>query len=105
EYSLANASNHVVLLAGPTPMVGKSFVSVNLAAVSGASGKRVLLIDADLRRGSLNLHTGVPSSPGLTDVVDYLQDYDQVVHRQVMPGVDFVATGGYVTNASELLRQ
>jgi tyrosine-protein kinase Etk/Wzc len=40
EYSLANASNHVVLLAGPTPMVGKSFVSVNLAAVSGASGKR-----------------------------------------------------------------
>ncbi|WP_310633833.1 polysaccharide biosynthesis tyrosine autokinase [Paraburkholderia sp.] len=105
EYSLANASNHVVLLAGPTPMVGKSFVSVNLAAVFGASGKRVLLIDADLRRGSLNLHTGVPSSPGLTDVVDYLQDYDQVVHRQVMPGVDFVATGGYVTNASELLRQ
>jgi tyrosine-protein kinase Etk/Wzc len=37
----------------------------------------VLLIDADLRRGSLNLHTGVPSSPGLTDVVDYLQDYDR----------------------------
>jgi len=105
EYQLQNAANRVVLLAGPTPMVGKSFVSVNLAAVFGASGKRVLLIDADLRRGSLNRHVGVASTPGLADIVECGQDYDQVVHREVMPGVDFVATGGYVTNASELLRE
>ncbi|NIE65514.1 GNVR domain-containing protein [Burkholderia sp. Ax-1719] len=105
EYSLQNAANHVVLLAGPTPMVGKSFVSVNLAAVFGASGKRVLLIDADLRRGSLNRHVGVPSAPGVTNIVGCDYDYDEVVHREVMPGVDFVATGGYVTNASELLRE
>ncbi|WP_213297344.1 polysaccharide biosynthesis tyrosine autokinase [Paraburkholderia sacchari] len=105
EYSLADAANHVVLLAGPTPMVGKSFVSVNLAAVFGASGKRVLLIDADLRRGSLNRHVGVPSAPGVTDIVDRSQSFGEAVRREVMPGVDFVPTGGYVTNASELLRE
>jgi tyrosine-protein kinase Etk/Wzc len=105
EHSLEHAENRVVLLAGPTPMVGKSFVSVNLAAVFGASGKRVLLIDADLRRGSLNQHVGVPSTPGVTDIFELRQSYGQLVYRKVMPGVDFVATGGYVTNASELLRQ
>lgn len=105
EHSLEHASNRVVLLAGPTPVVGKSFVSVNLAAVFGASGKRVLLIDADLRRGSLNLHVGVPSTPGVTDIVEQYEDYEDAVFRDVMPGVDFVATGGYVTNASEMLRE
>lgn len=105
EHLLQSADNRVVLLAGPTPMVGKSFVSVNLAAVFGASGKRVLLIDADLRRGSLNRHVGVASTPGLTDIVECQQDYGDVVHHEVMPGVDFVATGGYVSNASELLRE
>jgi tyrosine-protein kinase Etk/Wzc len=105
EYSLQDADNRVVLLAGPTPMVGKSFVSVNLAAVFGASGKRVLLIDADLRRGSLNRHVGVPCTPGLTHIVAGEQDYAEVVYREAMPGVDFVATGGHVFNASELLRE
>jgi tyrosine-protein kinase Etk/Wzc len=104
EFALEEATNHIVLLAGPTPVIGKSFVSVNLAALLGASGKRVLLIDADLRRGSLNRNVGVPCSPGIIDIVEKDGDYDGAIHRQVMPGVDFVANGGYVTNASELLK-
>lgn len=103
EFSLRDASNHVVLLAGPTPMVGKSFVSVNLAALLGASGHRVLLVDTDLRRGSLNAQLGVLSTPGITDIMRGAR-FDSVVHRGIMPGVDFVANGGYVANASELLR-
>ncbi|MBN3852578.1 AAA family ATPase [Paraburkholderia sp. Ac-20340] len=104
EHSMQTAANRVVLLAGPTPMVGKSFVSINLAAVFGASGKRVLLVDADLRRGSLNHHMSVPSMPGVTDIVELRDGFEALVHDNVMPGVDFVATGGYVSNASELLR-
>jgi tyrosine-protein kinase Etk/Wzc len=103
EFALRDAPNHVVLLAGPTPMVGKSFVSVNLAALLGASGQRVLLIDTDLRRGTLNACVGVRSSPGITDIMQGMH-YESAVHRQIMPGVDFVANGGYVANASELLR-
>lgn len=103
EFALRDADNRIVLLAGPTPVVGKSFVSVNLAALLGASGKRVLLVDADLRRGSLNVHVGVSSSPGISDVVQGVA-YESVVCPQVMPGVDFIANGGYVANASELLR-
>ncbi|MEX3999174.1 GNVR domain-containing protein [Paraburkholderia sp. EG285A] len=103
EFALRDSPNRIVLLAGPTPVVGKSFVSVNLAALLGTSGKRVLLVDADLRRGTLNSHLGVPCAPGITHVVEG-EAAESVVHHDVMPGVDFIANGGYVTNASELLR-
>jgi tyrosine-protein kinase Etk/Wzc len=51
--------NNIVMFAGPTRGLGKSFVSANFAAVMAASGKRVLLIDADLRNGHLHRYFGV----------------------------------------------
>jgi tyrosine-protein kinase Etk/Wzc len=104
EYALVDAANRIVLLAGPTPIVGKSFVSVNLAALIGASGQRVLLVDADLRRGTLHQYLGVPCSPGITNIVTRDRTFEDAVHRNVLPGVDFVANGGYILNASEILK-
>jgi tyrosine-protein kinase Etk/Wzc len=104
EYALVDAPNRIVLLAGPTPIVGKSFVSVNLAALIGASGQRVLLVDADLRRGTLHEYLGVPCSPGITNIVTRGRTFEDAVHRNILPGVDFVANGGYIQNASEILK-
>ena len=104
EFALVDAPNRIVLLAGPTPIVGKSFVSVNLAALIGASGQRVLLVDADLRRGTLHQYLGVPCSPGITNIVTRGRTFEDAVHRNVLPGVDFVANGGYIHNASEILK-
>ena len=104
EFALVDAPNRIVLLAGPTPIVGKSFVSVNLAALIGASGQRVLLVDADLRRGTLHQYLGVPCSPGITNIITRDRTFEDAVHRNVLPGVDFVANGGYILNASEILK-
>lgn len=104
EFALVDAPNRIVLLAGPTPIVGKSFVSVNLAALIGASGQRVLLVDADLRRGTLHQYLGVPCSPGITNIVTRARTFEEAVHRDILPGVDFVANGGYIQNASEILK-
>jgi tyrosine-protein kinase Etk/Wzc len=104
EFALIDAPNRIVLLAGPTPIVGKSFVSVNLAALIGASGQRVLLVDADLRRGTLHQYLGVPCSPGITSIVTRARTFEEAVHRGILPGVDFIANGGYIQNASEILK-
>jgi tyrosine-protein kinase Etk/Wzc len=104
EFAMADAPNRIVLLAGPTPVIGKSFVSANLAALIGASGERVLLVDADLRRGSLHHYLGAPYTPGLLDIVAFGRNFEDVVHRNLLPGVDFVANGGYAANASDILR-
>src|SRR3546814_2790466 len=45
QFGMLDAPNNIVLFSGPTPGIGKSFTSVNFAAVLGAAGKRVLLVD------------------------------------------------------------
>ncbi|EMI0698279.1 tyrosine protein kinase, partial [Acinetobacter baumannii] len=51
HFALANAKNNIIMIAGPSPEVGKSFISTNLATIFAQGNKRVLLIDADMRRG------------------------------------------------------
>ncbi|MCP5767874.1 tyrosine-protein kinase, partial [Klebsiella pneumoniae] len=53
HFSLSNAKNNIIAVSGPAPEVGKSFISTNLATIFAQSNKRVLLIDADIRRGYL----------------------------------------------------
>ena len=103
EFTMHEARNRLVLITGPTPGIGKSFISLNLAAVVGASGKRVLLVDADLRKGFLHRHIGVERGPGLSELVLGTHRADEVVQTNVLPGVDFISRGSYVPNPSEVL--
>ncbi|MBF5008374.1 polysaccharide biosynthesis tyrosine autokinase [Burkholderia pseudomultivorans] len=100
--ALLDADNNRVLLTGPSPGIGKSFVSANLAAVMAAAGHRVLLVDADMRRGHLNESFDVPSSPGLSDV---LAGHVQLrgATRRVTDALDFLPAGTPSPRASELL--
>ncbi|MGH8593657.1 MAG: GNVR domain-containing protein, partial [Gammaproteobacteria bacterium] len=66
--ALADASNNVLLICSPTAGSGKSFISMNLAAVLASAGKRVLLVDADLRKGRLHEWLVLPSYRGLSDL-------------------------------------
>ncbi|WP_258403497.1 polysaccharide biosynthesis tyrosine autokinase [Burkholderia cepacia] len=101
--ALFDAKNNRVLLTGPSPAVGKSFVAANLAAVLAAGGQRVLLVDADMRRGRLNETFDVSRSPGLSEVLAGNASLDEVTHRGVSARLDFVATGAISPRASELL--
>ena len=67
EYSDVNASNNVLLVTGPSPGVGKSFVSVNYAAALSELGKKVLVIDADFRKGTLSKFLDDSKLPGLNE--------------------------------------
>ncbi|WP_244097530.1 polysaccharide biosynthesis tyrosine autokinase [Burkholderia ambifaria] len=101
--TLLDANNNRVLLTGPSPGVGKSFVSANLAAVMAAAGHRVLLIDADMRRGHLHDSFGVPSAPGLSDLLTGRASLQDATRRGVSKGLDFIPTGAASQSTSELL--
>jgi tyrosine-protein kinase Etk/Wzc len=103
QFAMFDAANNLLLVTGPTPGIGKSFISLNLAAVLGAAGKRVLLIDADLRKGRLHQYLGHQRPSGLTELVLGAATLDQVLHRQAAPNVDFIATGVLPPNPAELL--
>ena len=103
QFALLDITNNIVLITGPTPGIGKSFTSVNFAAVLGNGGKRVLLIDADLRRGHLNQYFGLSRGKGLSEVITGSASLEDALHRQVAPNVDFLSTGTLPPNPAELL--
>lgn len=103
QVSLAGANNNIVTILGISPGVGKSFVSANLGYLLAKAGKRVLLIDTDLRRGTLHRHMNSPVGPGMADLIDGNHSFDEVCAKNIYENLDFIPRGHYPSNPSELL--
>lgn len=81
------------MIAGATPGVGKSFIACNFALLLAQSGKRVLMINADLRRGDRSFAFGFTSSAGLSEVLSGRLADTEAVHVAVRPNLDVLTTG------------
>src|SRR5215470_17553491 len=93
-----------VLVSSSLPREGKSFVAANLAQVMVKQhGRRVLLIDADLRGSKLHTTLGTSSSPGLADYLLGESDEYSVMQRGLMENLFFVPSGRQVPSPAELL--
>ncbi len=103
QYAMASSSNNIIMITGPTQGVGKSFVSVNFAAVLASLGKRALLIDADLRAGDLHRYFDMERGTGLADAISDNIGPERVVHRGVVDNVDFITAGSMTKRPAELL--
>ena len=102
QFGVLKPENNIVMITGPRPGVGKSFVSVNLATVLAATGKRILLIDADMRRGNVHSYFSINGEPGLSEVLTGREPAN-VIHHQVLPNLDVLMAGTTPDRPSELL--
>src|SRR5699024_8107457 len=102
-FTMLGMERRILTIGGASPGPGKSFVSANLAHLMAQSGQRVLLVDADLRKGQLNDYFGVGRTPGLSEILSGQAQLDDVVKADSQPGLNFVATGSLPANPSELL--
>ncbi len=82
----------VIFSAGPGE--GKSTTLHRLARLMGESGERVVLIDSDLRRPTQHRLAGRPKDPGLSELLLAQKSIDDVVQKNVVPGLDFIPSGG-----------
>jgi len=103
EFALLEAPSNVIAVGSPRPGVGKSFVTVNLGQVFADAGKRVLVVDADLRRGSLHEVLGMDPAPGLSEAIAGAAPGAGLPRKTSLPGIDFVSRGAVPPNPSELL--
>jgi tyrosine-protein kinase Etk/Wzc len=99
QFSMPRFDNNVIMIAGPTSGLGKSFVSANFAAVMAASGKRVLLVDADVRNGRLHQLFGIGREHGLCEAITGAVPLGHVIRPDVIANLDFIPTG--CLNASQ----
>lgn len=103
QFAMMEATSNRIVISGATPGVGKSFVSANFAALMASTGKRVLLIDADLRKGHLNQYFGQPRARGLSELIIGSLKLHEVIRPNLLPNLDLITTGTLPPNPAELM--
>lgn len=103
HFATMEARNNIIMISGPNPGIGKSFISTNLAVVIAQANMRVLLIDADLRRGELHKDFSIEMKNGLSDLLSNSVEYDKAIIKNKIANLDFLPRGQVPPNPSELL--
>ena len=103
EFSMEENARPIIGVSGLIPGVGKSFISVNLAALCAGLGKKVLLIDADLRKGRLHKEFGIKRGKGLSQVLLHTATTEEVISKTEVENLDIMPCGNVPSNPSELL--
>ncbi|MFN0297909.1 polysaccharide biosynthesis tyrosine autokinase [Acinetobacter albensis] len=103
HFALSTAKNNIIMISGPAPELGKSFISINLATILAQSDKRVLLIDADMRRGYMHKYFNHDVKPGLSEYLSNQQSLDQIIRHTHVKNLNSMSRGKSPVNPSELL--
>lgn len=103
HFAMMEAKNNIIAISGPSPSVGKSFISVNLATVLAQSGKKVLIVDADMRKGYLQTQFGLKWDNGLSDYLSGRLNLAQITKPTKVEGLSVITRGQIPPNPSELL--
>lgn len=101
-HAYGTAGPMVTAITSPGVGDGKSFLASNLATAFGDAGHRTILIDADIRRGSLHRVLKLKRKPGLLDLLSGQATYEDVV-QSASPAVDFIGCGTRRVGGPELL--
>ncbi|MBO1519710.1 polysaccharide biosynthesis tyrosine autokinase [Oceanisphaera pacifica] len=103
HFAMLEASNNIIAIGGPSPSVGKSFISANLAAICAQSGQKVLVIDADLRKGYMHTIFEQTVDSGLSSLLSGKNTLPEVIKPTQVGNLHFMARGQVPPNPSELL--
>ena len=111
QFMNMNKELKCLLVTSSFPGEGKSWVSSNLAITFAQLGQKVLLIDADLRKGRLYKVFETPQKPGLSNYLSKMsaneagkkENFNEIVKKTVEPNLYFIPSGTFPPNPSELL--
>ncbi|MFT5759932.1 MAG: tyrosine-protein kinase Etk/Wzc, partial [Alteromonadaceae bacterium] len=103
HFAMMEAKNNVVMISGPAPGIGKSFVSVNFAAVIAKTGQKVLIVDGDMRKGYLQRHFNLDWDRGLSEMLSGKLETKDVIKTSGIENLDVITRGQIPPNPSELL--
>jgi len=104
HFARSEPRNNLLMITGPSSGVGKTFVASNLAVTTAQAGQRVLLIDADMRRGTMHEVVGTRPEDGLSELITGRITLEAAIRR--VAGADnlsFIPRGALPSNPSELL--
>lgn len=102
-FSSAEATGRVLVVSSASPGEGKTTTLANLAAALAQNGAKVLAVDGDLRRPTLNQHFGLQKTPGLSDLIVGKAAASQAIQSTRIDGLQLIPCGYLPPNPAELL--
>ncbi|HBT2559551.1 TPA: polysaccharide biosynthesis tyrosine autokinase [Klebsiella pneumoniae] len=103
HFAMMEFRNNILMISGASPNAGKTFISSNLAAVISQSGKKVLFIDTDMRKGYAHKLFNVQPENGLSDYLSKRIELEKVIKQTSIAGLEFISRGMIPPNPAELL--
>ncbi|HGP3763059.1 TPA: polysaccharide biosynthesis tyrosine autokinase [Klebsiella pneumoniae] len=103
HFAMMEARNNVLMISGASPNAGKTFVSSNLAAVISQTGKKVLFIDTDMRKGYTHKLFNENNTNGLSDILSGKVEINRALKKVVSGDFDYISRGMAPPNPAELL--
>ncbi|EHV0100453.1 polysaccharide biosynthesis tyrosine autokinase, partial [Escherichia coli] len=103
HFAMMEAKNNILMITSASPNAGKTFVSANLAATIAQTGKKVLFIDADLRRGYVHKMFGSEIKSGVSDILSGKESITNAIQKVKNADFDYVSRGQVPPNPTELL--
>ncbi|HBQ6263278.1 TPA: polysaccharide biosynthesis tyrosine autokinase [Klebsiella pneumoniae] len=103
HFAMMESKNNILMISGASPNAGKTFVSTNLAATIAMTGKKVLFIDSDLRKGYVHKMLGSENVKGLSDILSGQAKVESIIERVSGGEFDYIGRGQTPPNPAELL--
>lgn len=103
HFAMMEAKNNVLMISGASPNAGKTFISSNLAATIALTGKKVLFIDADLRKDYVHKMFGRKQDKGLSEILAGQVAAETVIEKVTGGEFDYIGRGQIPPNPAELL--
>ncbi|MDP4091027.1 MAG: CpsD/CapB family tyrosine-protein kinase [Bacillota bacterium] len=103
QFSSLDDTVKSIVVTSSGPSEGKSTVLINLAITIAQSGKRIVLVDCDLRKPTVHKKLGIPNSEGLTNLLIQDRKLDDIVQPTNVPNLFVITSGPTPPNPAELL--
>ena len=102
-FTLMSAKNNIIMVTGVSPGVGKTFISSNLSGILTENNKTVVLVDVDLRRGTINNLFNISRDKGLSECLAGIENVENVIQRTSVEGLSIITSGQFPDNPAKLL--
>ncbi len=104
SFSMKDKKFKTILVTSPEASAGKSTTITNVAAILAAQGKKVLLLDCDLRKPSIHRKLNIPNNNGLSNIIANDVPIDECIQiKDQIPNLSIITSGPIPTNPSNLI--
>jgi tyrosine-protein kinase Etk/Wzc len=103
QFILDDSRPNVIAVSSSISGEGKTFVALNLAGIFALMGKKVLIIDLDLRKPKIHHGFNVPNNSGMSTILAEKTEWKSCINKSELEGLDFITAGPIPPNPSELI--